>query len=423
MTALPTELWGKIFSWSIDDCVGTDGLTIICRTWRNIAESSPLLWTALILRHPRHFVTPGKIDKWLANSADCPIDVIIDALSGTEDILPVAKLLSKHVFRFRTLDMRLYAYAHITQITQILPILALDRFSSRPAPLLETLYIDWSSNHVGLADDYLSALESGFSPCPCLKNIALPALFLPPAYSKIFANVTHLILSDTTGHLPSVKDMLNIFRHAPYVSKFTYSGMDEFSYQSLDSLNLVSAPALTTVDLTAPGCGLDVLRYLDAPSLSDIRLDGWRGYGNYVDWNETLFDCVRDAFTGLSDRSRHVRRIDLHHINMRKHDYKCLFQEFPELGWLRLISTDITDQALASAICPKLMHLEFQGCDYITVRGVLGLVAGRGPMGGPCFELSIDDCKEICSTDGALSFPPSVSWILPSPSLQHRWAH
>jgi hypothetical protein len=105
----------------------------------------------------------------------------------------------------------------------------------------------------------------------------------------------------------------------------------------------------------APGCGLDVLGRLDVPSLTDIRLDGWRpggcldGWGDRIEWSDTLLDCMHDAFTGLSSRSRRLQRINLRAIKMREHDYRCLYQDFPELKWLRLIVSNITDQAFVGA--------------------------------------------------------------------------
>ena len=90
----------------------------------------------------------------------------------------------------------------------------------------------------------------------------------------------------------------------------------------------------------------------------EFRLDGWRQNGCWVDWTETLFDCGRDAFTNLSDRLRHLQRVNLYVIDMREYDYKCLLWDFPELGWLQFETSDITDQAFVGAICPKLMNLD-----------------------------------------------------------------
>jgi hypothetical protein len=384
-----------------------------------MVERNPRLWTTLIFRHPRHF-TIGKVDKWLLNSADCAIDVAIYELSD-KDIHSLVHSLSDQVYRFRTLDLRIETGDFMTFI---LSALAMKQGSSRPAPRLETLsidYIDWDRD--SHTDDYhLSALQLGFFPCPQLRVLVLPALQIPPAHSKIFANINHLILSEHTSMFPGVNRMLKILKHTPRISKFTYGGTDEFSYERISSFEIVSTPMLSTVNLTAPGSALDVLRRLDAPSLINVRLDGWREYGFYVDWSEALFDCMHDAFASLSERSRRIQRIELYAINMREDDYRRLFRDFPDLESLRFILSDITDEAFVGATCPTLMHLEFQRCEHITVEGVLGFLEGRSIISGGPFELSISGCHKISPGD-LHSFPPFVSWTPPSQLPQQRWSH
>ena len=121
------------------------------------------------------------------NSA-CPIEVVIDVPAVIQNILPVMLLLSSHVNRFRALDL---CSTSGPVIAQTLSVLGFDGSSSRPAPLLETLIVDLRADVQGCN---LLALESGFTPCPRLRTLALPAAFLPPVQSNIFLNVTHLIL-------------------------------------------------------------------------------------------------------------------------------------------------------------------------------------------------------------------------------------
>jgi hypothetical protein len=140
------------------------------------------------------------------------------------------------------------------------------RISSRPAPLLEMLYINCNFH----AHCDLSVLEAGFFPHPRLRCVALPATYLPPAHSKNFFDVSHLSLSEHSGARPRVEGMLYVLRHTPNLSIFTYHALEDYAFQGIaNPLNIVSLPALTKVELTAPGCGLDVLGRLDAPSLTD----------------------------------------------------------------------------------------------------------------------------------------------------------
>src|ERR1700691_5888506 len=99
--------------------------------------------------------------------------------------------------------------------------LAMKQGSWRPAPRLESLpidYIDWDPrSHI---DPYnLSALEWGFFPSsPQLRLLVLPAMQIPSAHSKIFANISHLILSKHTSMFPGVSCMLDILKHTPHIS-------------------------------------------------------------------------------------------------------------------------------------------------------------------------------------------------------------
>jgi hypothetical protein len=415
---LPPEIMGTIFSYyAVEDTNAPEKLSAVCRGWKEIIEGDPLLWVDIVLNHPYHFIFTSRVTKWLKNSATCPVKLVIDVPSVILNIFPVMLLLSNHVSRFRALDL---CSKSGSVIAQILSILGLHGSSSRPAPLLEALIVDL---HADVSNCDLSALESGFAPCPRLRTLALPAACLPPGQSNIFLNVTHLILADPAGcAIPDVSVMLDIFKHTPKVLKYTYGGMDEFSYQHIIDLDLVHVPDLWAVDLTAPGCGLDVLRCLDAPSLRDIRFDGWREEGYTGGWSELLFDDLHDTFASLSQRSKNIQRIDLHAINMREHDCRCLFQDFPKLESLRLILSNITDEAFVGATCPNLKHLELQRCENITGQGLLSFVEGRNLVSGDTFKLTILDCNTI-SPDEVESLSRYVVWRQPSQFVRHRWSY
>jgi len=216
--------------------------------------------------------------------------------------------------------------------------------------------------------------------------------------------------------------MLNIFKHTPKVLRYTYGGMDEFSYVRITGYDLVHVPDLCAVDLTAPGCGLDVLRCLDAPSLRDIRFDGWREEGYTDGWSGLLFNILHNTFAGLSLRSKNIQRVDLHAIHMRAHDYRCLFQDFPKLESLRFILSNITDEAFVGATCPNLKHLELQRCENITGQGLLSFVEGRNLVSGNTFGLTILECNTV-SPGEIESLSRYVVWQQPSQFVRHRWSY
>jgi len=86
---LPVEVLSEIFilvvkSWS-SDLFGHGGLpppmqlARICRTWRQIAFSTPLLWTfiRIVLPTKRLDVYEELIREWIARSAGCPLHLQI----------------------------------------------------------------------------------------------------------------------------------------------------------------------------------------------------------------------------------------------------------------------------------------------------------------------------------------------------------
>jgi len=245
---------------------------------------------------------------------------------------------------------------------------------------------------------------------------------IPSAHSKIFANISHLILSKHTSMFPVVSCMLDILKHTPHISKFTFDGNDEFSYENVYLYDIVLAPILYTVNLTAPGSGLDVLRRLDAPSLTDVRLGGWGGSMDFmsIGVRRCLIACMMRS--QVCQTGRDIQRVELHAINMREHDHGRLFRDFPDLESLWFVLSDITDETFVGATCHKLTHLDIQQCEHTTVQGVLGFVEGRSIVSEARFELSISGCHKI-NPDDLRSFLPSVSWTRPSKLPQKRWSY
>ena len=105
MIGLPTEVWGAIFLLS-DDCASTESLATVRSVCCDIPEWNSLLWTVLVVQHPRHFRRSDEVNTWLVNSTKYLINVIIDVPPDVKHVCPLAKSMCKHVRRLRTFDLR-----------------------------------------------------------------------------------------------------------------------------------------------------------------------------------------------------------------------------------------------------------------------------------------------------------------------------
>jgi hypothetical protein len=154
ISKLPVELWEKIFL----DCLPEEGearpcpreapliLTQICGGWRNIALSSPRLWSTLAIktsaRHERkqdEEKFKNIVQMWLSRSAACPLSISLT--SGTlfqsyrtpsSRLVPIWDALAPHIGHWKSLDLNVPESSLSTLFTS----------PPRHLPLLESLKLD-----------------------------------------------------------------------------------------------------------------------------------------------------------------------------------------------------------------------------------------------------------------------------------------
>ncbi|KAF8521990.1 hypothetical protein JB92DRAFT_2888694, partial [Gautieria morchelliformis] len=243
---------------------------LVSSSWRNMANATPQLWRHLHIRRPHQFADPAGLWKRLEKSGQCPLDVVLKVPPGVIDLQPTLALLHHHVRQFRVLDIDV---PDPKIADTILPSLALSDGTSRgnPASLLEELRISIYEDPHASPDEHKLYFEHAFYPAPRLRNITLSALRLPPPSSKFLSTVaTFAITTGTEDESPSVLSMLDSIEGVPHLKYLKYTGYEFFSYQNTYSLNhprIVLLPHLEVVDVIVPGCGLDILQCLEAPSL------------------------------------------------------------------------------------------------------------------------------------------------------------
>lgn len=95
--SIPAELWGHVFELSLPDdwedakyLKALLSVSATCRHWRNVALSTPKLWSLIYLSHRDADTT---VDTWIDRSGNCPLNLTL-AFRGHVDASIVAKVIA-----------------------------------------------------------------------------------------------------------------------------------------------------------------------------------------------------------------------------------------------------------------------------------------------------------------------------------------
>ena len=95
----------------------------------------------------------------------------------------------------------------------------------------------------------------------------------------------------------------------PHLQHFTFKSFDNFSYRptsEIDYPRVISMPNLVSADVSAPGCGLDILPMSDALLLTSVRFDGYRPPGYLEDFSDALTIPIPTSLRRVSERSPRI---------------------------------------------------------------------------------------------------------------------
>ncbi|KAJ7171620.1 hypothetical protein C8R43DRAFT_978822 [Mycena crocata] len=258
---LPPELTSEIFIQCVEfdsppthPCGGPPGsapliLLQICREWRTIALSTPLLWTAgfnLLLGCSRS--RDELVDEWLRRACGLPVSVrLYSDEAGNIERDAARCLLRNHAYRLGHLQLRL-DYLDLCSVADIgkfpaLRTLTLWGFRGHPTPVRQVIDV------------------------PLLREVSLEYGAVPSLVRLPWAQLTHF----TCAQL-SIDDCMCVLRDCSALKTCTLTGMTPsssgrpgiFSHIVLESLTL--------------GLGRDLAGgvHLDAfPSLNHLSLAGW----------------------------------------------------------------------------------------------------------------------------------------------------
>jgi hypothetical protein len=395
MPNIPPEVWSDVFLRVVEsDPMNLASLMFVSRSWYRIASNSPRLWARLVFKRLRHFTSGRYHNMFSTKSATLPLDVLIDVppeVQGTVLLRKVAaNYLRKHVSRFRTLELRVSTHQDAEDLVSLI--------GAQPAPLLESLVIEVAMTTWGIR---FVALGDAFQPAPCLTHLTLPVHPLPPS-SSLLSTITSLTLDAFQyGRRTEFPEILQFLASIPRLECFTFKGSDNDSYFNLYQTSKVPMPYLTSVDVSVPGRGLDLLCCLRAPLLRLVRYDGWRDEEHSAEWDESFPDSILESLQLLSRESPAIESIELRStwFPNATMDYPWLLhpKTFPRLEVLRLDSSDITNDALFNSPRnhPNLKRLEVRHCTGVTGRGLRHFV----DLCKDDFQVVAYKCKRVTQRD------------------------
>ncbi|KAF9557467.1 hypothetical protein CPC08DRAFT_47970 [Agrocybe pediades] len=167
---LPVEIWSYIFSYSaVDSPILTHAISQTCTLWRNIALSTPRLWTQMVVlgygtSYRDVFPNHTLINLWITRSRSKLLDIVFYG-RGSDDGQRVLDKLLGELARWRT------AVIHASDLNNA-RIAKLHRGTANGAPLLESLK---------LYTDFLQHTEVPsilWSKSPRLRNLRLQYRFV-----------------------------------------------------------------------------------------------------------------------------------------------------------------------------------------------------------------------------------------------------
>lgn len=146
-----------------------------------------------------------------------------------------------------------------------------------------------------------------FTPAPRLAHIDIPGWPLPESFPQL-PNVTSITIDSMDLESISIHKIISFLSCTPSLQHFVYKGYNvrQNTDTDLDDPYVVHFPHLVTVDVTAPGPGGDLLCSINAPALTEARLDGFHPYDAKGLQEGALTASLTDTVLLLSAHSRNL---------------------------------------------------------------------------------------------------------------------
>ncbi|KAJ7620170.1 hypothetical protein FB45DRAFT_148053, partial [Roridomyces roridus] len=363
------DVWCEIFSWvAFTRKVGDQEipcprwrLAHICRSWREITLSSPLLWSTVDIVQPAWNVSVldthpmPMIQCQLLRVSNAPLDVSLDIWHANEAEMALLDVLMSHSHRWGTFNV---CIRHVSGVRDVL--LRLENIRGR-IPQLRTFDLSLKFSY------YYGEEPCNFlSVAPALRKVSLmdhrPSCL--PRFNLPWAQITHY-----RGAFK--KDMqLDILSAARNLIECDLSFRDTYSPPSYDVGTMVTLPHLRRLRFDVRE-EADFLNHLSAPLLQEAHIRGQLDpILPFVQRSETLTKLViQDAYSNNPDTIPGILQTS---PNLETLIYMPLDPEDSEPVWLAMT---VSDHKLD--LCP---HLEFLGWTWdgqVALEPLFGMIQSR----------------------------------------------
>ena len=236
----------QLYSYTEDTISIPLSLGAICTYWREIAWSTPSLWSSLVVFVPNNpsIMATGLAQEWLDRSGQLPLSIRIISTSYNNAISEVVEIVNQYSNRWSELDLYIPDYYyHDFHAT------------NNHAPILKFIRFHCSKNAMGLDFQPLT--------CPRLEKAVLS--FYPTGTE--LDNLTHLTLDSM-----SIFDSFLILRTTPRLVFFEILGPCSESIEPRPGALVL--PSLRTLRLITDSADY-FLNNLIAPHLEEFKLPAY----------------------------------------------------------------------------------------------------------------------------------------------------
>ena len=418
---LPTEVIAEIFERCLPS--GSERLeaplqrlaplvlTWICRSWRNLCLSLPVLWTELAIGHKRS--TPDEdarlLELWIVRSGYLPISLRLN-YDIDDEMRPVLFNQESHKKYQRSMQKLLATSLDCIERWSTFEIHALDisvldqiflAIVTRGSPWLKSL--SFSTKYLGFFGDVYII---DFSLCPSLRSICLRTPMISPvSESNVMQNMTRLELRFCS----SIEDCLHWISICPalegLVVRLFCSNVDELAgeFQRLPSHHPRCLPRLRHLEVHNFSSEVDVgglLDVLDAPALTCLAINMYDMIEPSARWTHVL-DLLKRSEPSLETLQVLGTPMTMEGI------VQCLSM-LPALKKLSIgtrTATGVLLEALSEtyestdgdgsgriALCPTLNTLDLVNCSW-SADLLASVIATRCPANEPA---SASTTKHLC---------------------------
>ena len=223
-------------------------LTHVCRGWREILTSRPLLWSHL------DCMNVGRTKLYIERSKRCPLEISLRQARYTFYREEAFALTVPHIARLRTLSVS-------GKPTKVLPVLV--KHFSRPVPLLDTLRISLVCGQ--------APISSGKLFNSSLHELSLTGVTMPLPWGDL-SNLTTFSLRQVPGDKIFVTQLLDFFESVPNLRHIQLHNSIPNSSDAPFG-RVVPLPHLKELSIVAQPAHSVLLKHLSAPIGASLRLE------------------------------------------------------------------------------------------------------------------------------------------------------